>query len=382
MLHLAPTSSSLFRYLVLYPFIIRGLYLLRQSFEPLYMNETCLMDFVRLSSPEHYDVHPLWKYFQQSSNVTCEDLTGMPIEDFFVQVYKSGTTEFYIFYGLVFLYVGISTFCFLRQLFTGKVKSIISVIAMTILAWNQGSLFHLLSHYQNDLYHLNGNVMHHSSFTVGGDNAALVNTLPPGLIINFIMNYVTIWMMTYVIFDYLKLDKWVYLNLAAPMMVATRRSRRGLDCSSEKSWIPAGRPARNSSKRTSASSQLSFGSTISAASGAAARTARIIASGSDASTLTLMRGASAMAAAASAMASGVSITTVSAVGRATGEGAPISEATPRRAVFASRSHKAQSTALRAAPARISESNWMRSAPASTADRAASISASELSTVSP
>lgn len=220
MLHLAPTGSSLFRYLVLYPFVIRGLYLLRQSFEPLYMNATCLMDFVRLSSPEHYDVHPLWKYFQQSSNVTCEQLTGMPIEDFFVQVYKSGVTEFYIFYGLAFLYVFISLCCFMKQLFTGKVKSIVSLIAMIVLSWNQGSLFHLLSHYQNDLYHLNGNVMHHSSFSVGGDNAALVNTLPPGLIINFIMNYLTIWMMTYVIFDYLKLDKWVYLNLAAPCMIA------------------------------------------------------------------------------------------------------------------------------------------------------------------
>lgn len=214
-----PTSSGLLKYCLLYPFVIRGLYLLRQSFEPLYMNATCLMDFVRLSSPEHYDIHPLWKYYQQASNVTCESLTGMPIQDFFVQVYKSGTTEFYIFYGLAFLYVGISALCFLRDLFKGKVKSFVSVIAMAIMSWNEGSLFHLLSHYQNDLYHLNGNVMHHSSFSVGGDNAALVNTLPPGLIINFIMNYFTIWMMTYVVFDYFKLDKWTYLNLSAPLMI-------------------------------------------------------------------------------------------------------------------------------------------------------------------
>lgn len=214
-MHLTPTFSSLATYMVLYPFIIRGLYLLRQSFEPMYMNATCLMDFVKFSSPEHYDVHPLWKYFQQASNVTCEDMTGVPIEEYFVQVYKAGTTEFYIFYGIVFLYVGISAFCFLRQLFTGKVRSIISVVAAAVLAFNQGSLFHLLSHYQNDLYHLNGNVMHHSSFSVGGDNAALVNTLPPGLIINFLMNYVTVWMMAYVCLDYFKLDKWVYLNAAA-----------------------------------------------------------------------------------------------------------------------------------------------------------------------
>jgi hypothetical protein len=216
---LQPTGSQLARYLVVYPFVIRGLYLLRQYFEPLYMNATCLMDFVRLSSPEHYDVHPLWKHFQKATNETCESISGMPIEEFFVQVYKSGTTEFYIFYGLVFVYVLISSILFLKQLFTGKVKGIVTVVAWCVMAWNQGSLFHLLSHYQNDLYHLNGNVMHHSSFSVGGDNAALVNTLPPGLIINFLMNFVTVWMMTYVVFDYFKLDKWPYLNLCAFVQV-------------------------------------------------------------------------------------------------------------------------------------------------------------------
>lgn len=218
-MHLTPTPSSLLTYLALYPLIIRGLYLLRQSFEPLYMNAVCLMDFVRQSSAEHWDVHPLWKYYYQNVTRSCEDMTGVPIQDYFTQVYYAGTTEFYIFYGIVFLYTGISTYCFLRQLFSGKVKSIVAVIAMGVLSWNQGSLFHLLSHYQNDLYHLNGNVMHHSSFTVNGDNAALVNTLPPGLIINFLMNAVTVWMMTYVILDYFKLDKWVYLNLSAPLMV-------------------------------------------------------------------------------------------------------------------------------------------------------------------
>jgi hypothetical protein len=51
---------------------MRGLYLARQSFEPLYMNPTCLMDLVRVSSPEHYALHPTWKYFQMSVNETCE----------------------------------------------------------------------------------------------------------------------------------------------------------------------------------------------------------------------------------------------------------------------------------------------------------------------
>ena len=41
---------------------------------------------------------------------------------------------------------------------------------------------------------------------------------------------------------------------AAPMIVAISLSSDGLDCSSENSWMPAGRPARNASKRSSASS--------------------------------------------------------------------------------------------------------------------------------
>jgi hypothetical protein len=37
------------------------------------------------------------------------------------------------------------------------------------------------------------------------------------------------------------------------MIVASSLSSAGFDCSSENSWMPAGRPARNSSKRSSAS---------------------------------------------------------------------------------------------------------------------------------
>jgi len=219
-MHLAPDSKQLIGYLVAYPFIIRALYLLRQSVEPFYMNATCLIDLVRESSPEHYDLHPLWKYYQQNSNITCTDITGMEIEDYFNHIYKNGTTEFYIFYGIAFAFAGYGLICFLKQLFTGKVKSFIGVLGCAILSWNHGSLFHLLAHYQNDLSHINGNVMHHSSFNVGGDNAALVNTLPPGLLINFMQNFVTVWMMMYVILDYLKVDKWLYLNLSGPLILA------------------------------------------------------------------------------------------------------------------------------------------------------------------
>jgi hypothetical protein len=81
-------------------------------------------------------------------------------------------------------------------------------------------MFHLLAHYQNDISHLNGNVMHHSSFSVGGDNAALVNTLPPGLIINFLQNYITVCLIVFVAMDAFGLDKWTYMGLASPLIMA------------------------------------------------------------------------------------------------------------------------------------------------------------------
>jgi hypothetical protein len=90
MLHLTPTAKSLVTYCIVYPFVMRALYLIRQSFEPFYMNSTCLIDLVRFSSPEHYDLHPLWKFYQQASNETCESLTGIPIKQYFNETYAAG----------------------------------------------------------------------------------------------------------------------------------------------------------------------------------------------------------------------------------------------------------------------------------------------------
>ena len=52
---ISPSASTLMKYLLVYPFLIRTLYLIRQSWEPMYMNPTCLIDLVRVSSPDHYD---------------------------------------------------------------------------------------------------------------------------------------------------------------------------------------------------------------------------------------------------------------------------------------------------------------------------------------
>mmetsp|Transcript_13833 Transcript_13833/g.30515 ORF Transcript_13833/g.30515 Transcript_13833/m.30515 type:complete len:351 (+) Transcript_13833:159-1211(+) len=220
MLHMTPTAKSLVAYCLAYPFVIRALYLLRQSFDPFYMNSTCLLDLVRLSSPEHYDLHPLWKFYQQGSNETCESVTGMPISQFFTETYSMAAVEFYIFYAVIIPASVIGLALFAKDFIKGKGRSIVGIIGSVILSWNHGSLFHLLSHYQNDLSHINGNVMHHSSFTVGGDNSSFVNTLPPGLLINLLTNFLFCWMMMSVLLDYFKLDKWAYLNLSPVLILA------------------------------------------------------------------------------------------------------------------------------------------------------------------
>lgn len=162
-------SNSLFKYAVVYPFLIRGLYLLRQSFEPFYMNSICLLDLVRVSAPEHWELHPTWKYFKMHMpNTTCESLTGISMDEYFLQIYGNGVVEYKIFWGILGAFTFLSTLYFLKRLFTGKVQSIVGLIGSAILSWNQGSLFHLLSHYQNDVSHLNGNVMHHSNYSVEG----------------------------------------------------------------------------------------------------------------------------------------------------------------------------------------------------------------------
>lgn len=213
------TVKDLAIYLIVYPFVIRIMYLIWQSFDPMYMNSTCLMDFVRVSSPDHYAVHPIWRFFQRDVNETCEELTGMPIEDHFLQVYHNGRTEFFLFYAAFLVYAVYGVFSFGKKLFSGKINGPIQVLAAICMTWNEGSLMHLFSHYQNDCSHLNGNVMHHSSFTVAGDNSSLNVTLPPGLLINFLYNRLIVWMVFYVMLDYFKIDKWMYFNVSGPVFL-------------------------------------------------------------------------------------------------------------------------------------------------------------------
>ena len=128
--------------------------------------------------------------------------------------------------------------------------------------------------------------------------------------------------------------------------------------------------------------QPSLGSMIRRASGAACATAARHAAGSRASSLTFSRGAPATASAARRMASGVFRLMVTAVAIGPGASRPRRSATeppPRRA---SRSHSAQSRALRAAPAGSAASTSVTGLPFRNRSPAAASRAATPSRVSP
>ncbi|CAK9250381.1 unnamed protein product [Sphagnum jensenii] len=81
-----------------------------------------------------------------------------------------------------------------------------TLLSFAGLAYYHGTLFHCFSHYQNDLTHINGNVMHHSDFKVDGYNESFVGTLPPGLLYLFVFNYVIVCVIVYGIAKYFKID--------------------------------------------------------------------------------------------------------------------------------------------------------------------------------
>ena len=189
-----------------------------QIWNPKYMNPICLLEMVKDSSPAHYDVHPLWKYYLRDVDQTCVDQTGMGSRKYFDYVWHGGVFEYYVFQACFWSYGAYGLFRFCKQIYDGRVKSFIGLLAALFLAWNQFSLFHLLAHYQNDCYHINGNVMHHSGYTHNGSNAALVKTLPPGLIISFSLNFFTTYAIFYVIMDAFGLDHELYFNILGALI--------------------------------------------------------------------------------------------------------------------------------------------------------------------
>jgi hypothetical protein len=177
------------------------------------MNSICLLELVKASSPEHWNNHILWKHF--SINQTCSNVTGVSLNDFFLQSFETGIFENKILYIYMVSLLIYGFYYLIKELIIKKnIHIVTNFIGCFILSWLHGSLFHLISHYQNDITHINGNVMHHSEYKINGDNTSITNTLPPGLIFVFTLNYSTILWLMYLITKKLGIDNKIYCAYA------------------------------------------------------------------------------------------------------------------------------------------------------------------------
>lgn len=128
--------------------------------------------------------------------------------------------KYFFFFGILFAYIGVTSLWIVYTFHTGEVKrddskfGMICFVALVVISWIQTRLFQLI-------YNLTDQMITHSTsrHAVDVDNAAVIESALTGGMVNFVMTYLTIWMMTYVIFDYYKLKKWIYLNITAPLMV-------------------------------------------------------------------------------------------------------------------------------------------------------------------
>jgi hypothetical protein len=154
------------------------------------MNSYCLLDLVRSSAPEHYGIHPIWKnYVGQNSTSSCENATHASLDDFFVKMFQQGKLEMLIMNTIIMCTAVTGIFYIFKRLLEKSFCSLRSLIGYVFMAYLHASFFHTITHYQNDITHLNGNVMHHSEYRVEGFNETFVGTLPPGLLFVFTINF-------------------------------------------------------------------------------------------------------------------------------------------------------------------------------------------------
>jgi hypothetical protein len=139
------------------------------------------------------------------------------MQEYYEKMHSDGIIDQKIFMTFMLTGALIGLLTLVHRAISGTFGSIRSVFSFLLLSVIHGSFYLLQCHYQNDLTHLNGNVSHHSEFKVnnGKINATLVESLPHGLVFNFIINYSTTWFMMYVLFKSFKLDFSLYAGISS-----------------------------------------------------------------------------------------------------------------------------------------------------------------------
>jgi len=178
---------------------------------------------VRISAPEAYNIHPFWPYYQQNMTVaeSCESQFGGSMEEYNMKMFRDGIPEQKILQLVIAVSALLAAFHLAKRVWTRTVGSLRTVAVFIVTSYLQASYYHLMSHYQNDLTHLNGNVGHHSEFKVNDNNGALVDSLPHGLVFNFTLNYITSMWMMHMLLKFFKLDAGLYFAIS-PIVIPAK----------------------------------------------------------------------------------------------------------------------------------------------------------------
>lgn len=168
-------------------------------------------------------MHPFWPHYQRNLTEaeSCETLFGGSMEEFNMKMFRDGIPEQKIFQLFIAVTALVAAYHLAKRVLSGTVGSLRTVVVFACTSYIHASFFHLMSHYQNDLTHLNGNVGHHSEFKVNDNNGALVDSLPHGLVFNFTLNYLTSMWMMYMLLKYFKLDAGLYFSIS-PIVIPAK----------------------------------------------------------------------------------------------------------------------------------------------------------------
>jgi len=193
--------------ILLYPFLIRGAYLLRQYFVPLYMQPVCLMELISKYDSVHYHAQPLWQYLRK--NETCLSDTGVELDTFQNMIYSNGHQERLLVFGYVYVFSAIGLFFLMKEIvWKQQWKVMNSFPAMLVIAWFHMSTNFSIAHYQSDLTHLVGNLLHHSSLKLDHSNS-----VPPGVLFLHFLNGTTVCVVMYFILRQFNIPKKIYFSI-------------------------------------------------------------------------------------------------------------------------------------------------------------------------
>jgi len=166
-----------------------------------YMDGECLLKMVNISAPAHFSKHPLWPYRGYKSDCDVEEYFG---------VQQRNQLEMKV----IFLMILVPALLSVVSLMYSPPKRSLIYVPISLLTW---SIVFVTSHYQHDILHLNGNIMHHTNFKNDGENGTLQKTAPHGVLYSTNLAHVMMLVIVYTLMkSELTLSFWDFVRLQLP----------------------------------------------------------------------------------------------------------------------------------------------------------------------